>query len=523
MNGREGSAARGLFLASFGLVLLAGVLARAWWLFQPLRLDEVVTLQQFATRPDLADAVRFVSLNNHLLNTLLVRVVVATLGDEPWMLRLPVFLAGCLALPLLYLAVRRYYDEHAALLATGLLAAAPMLVLYSTVARGYALQLLLFLALLWLLPALRTRPTPARIAAFVGLSAACFYTQASTVYLYGVLVVWWGASEWIATPPERRVRRLLGVLGILAVAALVTVLLYAPSFLGAGEEAPRLLRSGGEGRERVAGPQGLEAELFTLQKIWESWVWDQPGFLVILLGACAVLAMLFHRRVARERVPVWLGILVWCVPLYAWQGRHAPVRTWLSLAPIFFALAGAGLCLLLGTAGRLVPALAPRWSAPVLALGAAIAGNSYEIAVDGILEIRESGAYPAVPVAVAYLREHLREGDVVLTGNSRQLYEYYFEKAGLDGSALRGSPGRYDAAENVWVCVEEGRLAGRPRSRDVVFGAGGRLADEAATVEQYLSRFRAPRQLYSEPAVEARLDGVALYRLRRTRDAGSPR
>ena len=104
--------------------------------------------------------------NNHAAYSVLAKA--AHTGFQPssapgdWFfsearLRLPAFLAGLLALPVIYLLMRELGLPRAGLVAVLLLAAHPWLVRYSTEARGYGLTLLLWpAAVLFLLKGLRT-------------------------------------------------------------------------------------------------------------------------------------------------------------------------------------------------------------------------------------------------------------------------------------------------------------------------------------------------------------------------------
>lgn len=104
--------------------------------------------------------------NNHAAYSVLAKAALA--GFQPstgagdwffseWRLRLPAFLAGLLALPVLYLLLKELGLPWAGLAAVVLMAAHPWLVRYSTGARGYGLTLLLWPAAgLFLLMGLRT-------------------------------------------------------------------------------------------------------------------------------------------------------------------------------------------------------------------------------------------------------------------------------------------------------------------------------------------------------------------------------
>ena len=104
--------------------------------------------------------------NNHAAYSVLAKVAHAgfqpSTGAGDWFfsegrLRLPAFLAGLLALPVLYLLMQELGLPRAGLAAVVLMAAHPWLVRYSTEARGYGLTLFLWPFAVWcLLKGLRT-------------------------------------------------------------------------------------------------------------------------------------------------------------------------------------------------------------------------------------------------------------------------------------------------------------------------------------------------------------------------------
>ena len=87
-----------------------------------------------------ANAISDYSLpNNHVFHTVLVYLAYHLLGNQPWIIRLPAFVAGVAIIPLAYGAGSIYYSRKVGLLSAGLAAASPLLISYSANARGYTL------------------------------------------------------------------------------------------------------------------------------------------------------------------------------------------------------------------------------------------------------------------------------------------------------------------------------------------------------------------------------------------------
>ncbi len=78
--------------ASFWLITAVTVLSFALRLFHlgsELWLDEITTIFFYSPMPTLHVLTGFVSANNHLLNTLLMKLAIAFFGEQEWAVRLP--------------------------------------------------------------------------------------------------------------------------------------------------------------------------------------------------------------------------------------------------------------------------------------------------------------------------------------------------------------------------------------------------------------------------------------------------
>src|SRR5207302_7320619 len=147
-------------LVLVGAPTLLAVAVRIPFLSQPMRYDEALTFNEFASRPLYYGLSFYPDPNNHLLNTLLMHGAFAVLGNQPWILRLPACLAGVLLAPATYTLARLLFGSGAAVLSATLVAVSSYLVEYSTNARGYTLQALSFVVLLALVIVAVRRDSP---------------------------------------------------------------------------------------------------------------------------------------------------------------------------------------------------------------------------------------------------------------------------------------------------------------------------------------------------------------------------
>jgi mannosyltransferase len=119
-----------------GITLLALIL-RVWRLDSEMWLDEIATLVAYGQLSVAQVMASYLGSNNHLLNTLLVKLSVATLGEHEWSVRLPAVLFGTATVPLFYWTARRLCSRANSLAAALLLAVSYHHIFFSQNARGY--------------------------------------------------------------------------------------------------------------------------------------------------------------------------------------------------------------------------------------------------------------------------------------------------------------------------------------------------------------------------------------------------
>jgi hypothetical protein len=107
-----------------------------------LWLDEIATAQLFSQKPILQVLFSYTGTNNHLLNTLLVKLAVALAGEREWAIRLPAALFGAATIPAFYWVARLALTRRASLAAALLLTVSYHHIFFSQNARGYTPYLL---------------------------------------------------------------------------------------------------------------------------------------------------------------------------------------------------------------------------------------------------------------------------------------------------------------------------------------------------------------------------------------------
>jgi hypothetical protein len=453
---------------ALALVILGAVVLRLLHLDQPIRYDEAVTFLEYVSLP-LSEAVsRYDLPNNHVFHTVLAGVAVDLLGSDPRVLRLPALLAGVAVVPILYRVGRALHGPDAGLLAAAGAAASPVLVLFSTNARGYSLVVLAFLVMLLAAHGISRRGEPAAWAAFV--AAAALGAWAIPVMLYPAAAV----AGWLLLETRGPGRRPVGqvareLAGAVLAAAALTALLYAP-----------VLREGG--LDALVGNRFVEpaspAEVWRglpgfLGDVAAEWTRGVPAAVTALLGAGAMLEGAARLRSTLASAPVGpppggraagrgggrrtgddvtgSGTAVFPVALGAAlvvlaATRRIPfARVWLFLLPALLLFGSAGLVRgwravrravssgrVSATGGGMVPAL----GALLLLAGVAVPAHRS----DAVTGWGLTGSLPRGDEVARFLAERWEPGDAVRASiPSDAPLEYYFRRLGLPVRALNGA------------------------------------------------------------------------------------
>lgn len=474
-------------LAALLALAVLGAGFRLAYLSKPVGHDEAYTFMAFASR-GLLDLVSDYHLpNNHVLHSILVHLAFRALGNQPWILRLPTFLAGILMIPATYLVARSLGRKSASLLAATLVASLPVLIDYSTNARGYTLLAVFSLAIALLAAYLRRRRSGTGWALFVVLSAAGFYTIPVMLYPFGMVLTWLFLNSYgrASLPLPGTVQRRALLLSVAAV-FLLSALLYSPIVLGSGLET--LLRSASAAA--LTWPEFFESLLARLRNTWAEWTGGLHPLANLGLLCGLVAAAFTGRQEARGEIPLGAAAGAWIAAVLLVQ-RVAPwPRIWLFLLP--FALIGASA----GIAGLLERAFSRFAGGALLAraillailLGTLAAGASRAASHLAAM----SGRPGELEAITLFLGERLEAGDVVVAASPDGVaLRYYFTVHGLSLDYTRDIRNRPFRRAFVLVDPEDGQtleavlekrgLAERisPSSARIIYFAGSALLYEA--------------------------------------------
>ncbi len=416
-------------------LILSGLVFRVAELNNPVTYDEAYTYVGFAAHGLWAALSDYSLPNNHILHTILVVFSTGLFGNAPWALRLPAMLAGLALIPAMYALGKRLYSPQTGLLAGALAAWLPVLIRYSTEARGYTLlALLVLLAILLAYELIRSN----RLLHWALLSvcvALGFLALPLMLYPAG------GIYLWLALESQKKRSFFLRWLGSGVLTGALTLTAYAPALLVSGW------------RKIIANSFVLpvEAEKYfdwvlitRLRDTWITWNRDVPLVLTVLLTLGFILSLALHRQIQATRWPLPPVLLVWVAALVLTRRPEAFDRFWSWLIAPALLWAAAGL---VETAKKIQVG---KFRPAALLTGLALAGIIFQLTVT-IPSIPQKWAKMSNQEAAAiFLAEQWQEDDVALVGypNETQVW-YYLARQGLPETAWRA---RADA-RRTWLLL----------------------------------------------------------------------
>ncbi len=328
----------------FLIVFLLGTAVRLLQLAVPLKHDEAYSMAMWA-RSDILFAISDYHLpNNHVFNSFLMNLVYHTLGKSPALLRLPVFVSGCLTIVVVWLLSKLIYKKNAviALSAAGLTAFAPYLISYSVNARGYEIQA--FLSVLTVGLAVYGKKHRNIFAWFLLIifSALNFFTLPIALYPFGGICLWLFLNVLFFKPAQTAFRSRAQLLKYLIFAglcvSLLSLLLYVPLFRysGPGSFFGNIYIGGTE-----ASSYG-DTMMSRLKDSIQAFSGSLPRIVVWCIAAGLLASPFLFRINSDESVSYGAALALWMAFLIPFQRPNLWPRTVLFLHPFLLMFATSG-------------------------------------------------------------------------------------------------------------------------------------------------------------------------------------
>lgn len=268
-----------------GLIAL-GFALRAARLGEGLWYDEVAMWGTYVQHGPGVVVGNYFDPSNHVAYGVLLWASLAVFGDSlplEWAFRLPALLFSLATIPAMWALVREVARPRAAILAAGLAAVLPVIVLEGVEARGYGMMIFFSAASTWALLRAARVGVSGWWLFYALLAAMGVWTHVVTAFVPLGHAAWLvmrrlGGSSWCETFQGGAAIALAGLWAITLHAPLL------PDFLRLMTEQSAFARSA-EDQPSLFGPEGLHA-LLQLGGAWAWWA-ALPGLILLGLGMIA--------------------------------------------------------------------------------------------------------------------------------------------------------------------------------------------------------------------------------------------
>ncbi len=476
---------------SIGLLAVCalGLVLRALHLAIPMRYDETVTYVVYASQGwDFAISA-YDTPNNHVFHTLLVGWLTDWFGGTPAVIRLPAFFAGCMLIPIAAWVGRQAHGKEAGLIAATVVATSPVLIEYSTNARGYTLLALCTLLGIGIGQRLLKRRSTLMWMLWVEVGVIGFFTLPTMVLPWAGITLWLGGNMALSSEEVASKRRGLGALAASTALVLgISAALYYRIIANAGLDA----LTGNRFVQAEPLAQFVAAAPIALWETLTHWSRGIPWPLALAAAGLIGAATVLRRKEHRLSLP--LALTVGALFVMLGKRNWGEPRIWLWVVPLLGIAVGIG-----------ATELARRWRARHeldVIVGAstvwAVAMSLTLFVARPVYSSLETGAFPEAETVVQGMREYFRPGDFVLSDFvSGEPLRYYVELYGLGRGV---SDDGVAAVQRSWIVRNRSEPIRVQRLNERVARMGAPPLDESTPI---FSVGNADAFLYGRPAQSA--------------------
>lgn len=400
------------------LALIIGASIRGYFISQPMRGDEAYTFLNFANKGYSA-LFDYPVPNNHVLNTVLIKITMLIWGASPATIRLPAFLAGLATIPLtFYLARAQNPRKYSGILAAIATAVWPYLILYSTNARGYSLVTLLTLAITLVAIRFAQKSSLFDVILLSIFSALGMWSIPSMIFGVAGITSWLGTLLWLAKHPIKKIFTEF-VIPYGTLSTVFTIFLYLPVMI-VSKGANSIIAN--KFVESQSWPEFIAQILPKIQSsIFELTRDIHPSALIaILILGIIGLYFSYHERDWKTFLQLPCLFLGAMVILFA-QHAIPYARLWIYTLPFIFILADYGFTFVLE---RLHPRI--QFISNIAIAVTAIIFSVHLVSANVITKYPDTSAFPEAPIVAQYLKPILTKDDTVRVSNTADWSVFFY-------------------------------------------------------------------------------------------------
>jgi 4-amino-4-deoxy-L-arabinose transferase-like glycosyltransferase len=405
------------------LILFGGVFLRVLYINQPIFHDEAKSFYSFIS-PSWIDAIsNYYIPNNHIFLSICSRFFYLLLGNEEWIIRIPIFISGILVMIFGFIFSRYFFGRNIALIFTALISSSIPLISYSTNARGYMIIILSVLILFCLLKFIDYKLTLFSGGIVVLISSLGIWTVPSMVLPLIMVFSWY----LYLAPKGKLKKNVFAVIAITISVIGISFILYSPAVFRSGLNSiianqyitPIPL-------VKLLGD--LHLYIKNLLYYFLSGYGSGLQFIFILLFS---LGLIFSLKNRYQR-SILFSIFIMGIFLIFGITRFPPNRVLLFLIPIFWVFTTIGITLV-------ITFFSKKWKVPInpltyfVSLFLFLNGSLICVKNDGLISLEKSLICPQSEEIIERLKPILNENDIIETSTPLAgPVRYYLMKAGID-------------------------------------------------------------------------------------------
>ena len=323
----------------FGIIVL-GIFFRYAYLWRPMGHDETYTFMAFASRGLRYSITNYHLPNNHVFHTILVNLAYQLFGDSPAIIRLPAFLAGILIIPATYIVGKQFFSTKIALVSASIVASIPVLIDYSTTARGYTFLTLFTLLIVAVAVYVKDHKNLIAWGLLIILSSCGLYTNPTMIYPIGMVATWLLLSKLVKDVDQDYGKDYYFLWGATCILILVTAgILYSPIILSSGIK-PLVSNDVIEALNWSDFYQSIPVRI---KNTWAEWNRNLPDWISIIALIGLTASLFVPRPPQKRQITLIMAAILWIGAALIIQ-RVAPwPRIWLFLLPLIVIWVSAGI------------------------------------------------------------------------------------------------------------------------------------------------------------------------------------
>jgi hypothetical protein len=332
-------------LIFLGGLMALGIFFRYAYLWRPMGHDEAYTFVAFASRGLRYSISNYHLPNNHVFHTIFVNLAYQLFGDSPAVIRLPAFLAGILIILATFLVGKQFFSTYTALVSASIIASLPVMIDYSTTARGYTILTFFTLLIVSLAAYVKDHKNSVGWGLLIIFSSLGLYTNPTMIYPIGMVAIWLLISKIIKDVSKDYGREYYLYLVTSCVLILITAgILYSPILISSGIQP--LFNN--DVIQALSWSDFYQSIPVRIKNTWAEWNREIPGWIsiVALFGLGA--SFIIPSPKQKQRITLFLAAFLWIGAALIVQ-RVAPwPRIWLFLLPLIVVWVSGGVLGLVG-------------------------------------------------------------------------------------------------------------------------------------------------------------------------------